>query len=94
VPDSSRRKAAFLVVAAAAGKCFCIGVGDLGRFELVQNDGAKQGLDVLLNNARVTLVALGRNLRLDMAEPPIEELVESLLARLDIGAALDGRDQP
>ena len=79
VSDSARCQASFLVVTATASKGLGIGLGDLGRLELVKDDRAEQGLDILINKARITLVSFWRNLRLDVIEPAVEKFFKVVL---------------
>ena len=57
------------------------------------SNGAQKGADVLVANLRIALMCLGSDARPHVVEPAVEKLSKCGLARLDISADLDLRDQ-
>lgn len=82
-----------MAIPAAAGERFGVGLRYLHRFQFWKCYSTQQRRDVLSTNLLVTLVRLWRDAWLNVVQPPVEELGQGGLVRLQVRPAAELRNQ-
>ena len=86
--EHARGRKAAPAVPTAVDKGVGVHLGNLGRLEPGDQDGAKGGQDVPADYPAVPFERLRRNLGPHMVEPPLHVRCHGDLSRFEVGAAL------